>query len=197
MSDPYAYDTAGSPHARAAVAVWVSAGLLFVLSVCCAGMFGMLGAIPIGELKQMDEAGEVPPEMWDQLAEAQPHMPAVAVGLAVVTMLPAIALLILGFYVRGGRRGAMIAAQAICWVPFGLLVIYVLLSLPAVATTGVAGVVGLLPSLAVGGVLFWAIRSLRYALRSPVSAPGSPDALPPQVHRRGNSPDDDPWEHLL
>ncbi|MEM7626446.1 MAG: hypothetical protein AAF333_12690 [Planctomycetota bacterium] len=193
MTDPYSYPYAAPHYSRAAVAVWTSAGLLLIFSVCCVSLITMLAVIPVGELKQMDEAGDVSAEDWNQLAQAQPYMPAMALATAVFTILPAVALIVLGFYVRGGRRGAAVTAQVICWVPFGLVILQVVLSLPSVPTAGAAGILGLLPSLALGGVLFWAIKSLRQAQRTPAPAAYGTPGTPP----RGVSPDDDPWEHLL
>ncbi|MEL7087076.1 MAG: hypothetical protein AAGL98_01315, partial [Planctomycetota bacterium] len=151
----------------------------------------MLAAVPIGEMKRMEGMEDVPAETWKQMGQIQPYMAGAAVATTVLTVLPAAALLVLGFFVRRGRRGAAVAAQVLCWIPFGLVIVNLVLSLPAVATTGVAGVLGLLPSLALGGVLLWAIKSLRAALRSP-----DPDDAFDHPPRHG-SPDDDPWEHLL
>lgn len=193
MADPFSNPYAHSHYPRAALAVWVSAGLLLVLSVCCVGGMTMLAVVPLNDLKQMEGMEEVPAETWKQMEQAQPQMAGKAVAAAFTTLLPALTLLVLGFFVRNGRRGATITAQVLCWIVLTLLTLNLVFSLPAMTTAGVAGVLGLLTALALGGVLFWAIKSLRLALRSP--APGAADAFdhPPRV----GSPDDDPWEHLL
>ena len=189
--DPEIASVDTRPHHRhAATAVWCSAGLLLAASVCFGGSAAVLSVVSIPQLRQMEGASDVPAEVWDELAELQPHLAAAAVATGVLVFLPGLALLVLGFGVRAARRGRVIAAQACCGVPLTLLGLNLLISLPSAARGGGAGVLGLLPMLGLVAVLFWTVRRLGQAKRF-AGAPARPHTQP------GASPDDDPWEHML
>jgi hypothetical protein len=162
MSDPDLLP-AESIHRRAALFTWISGVVLLLLSTCCVGSMLALAAMPLDEVRQMDREGQLPAEAWDQLKQIKPYLPTAAAVLAVVGILPAAALIVLGFGVRRGKRGMTTAAWVIAWVALGLTGLNLLLSLPAVATTGASGLINLLPSVALAALLWWTVRWLAAA----------------------------------
>jgi len=207
--DPYAsYPPAGPgghrAGLRAAVAVWVSAGLLLLFSTCCVGVIAMVGVLPMDQLRQADQSGQVPAEMWDQLGQAQPYIPLVAGGLALVTVLPAVVLLILGFSVKTGKRGATLAALVLSIVALAGVGLFAVLSAVGSLQSGQIDICSLSLFGGLAACLGWSVVSLKKAL-AVASDPGSGDVFQPMHQHHGpqnfrgdgRSVDDDPWENSL
>jgi hypothetical protein len=176
---PLASDNTDSASRRAAVAVWVSGAVVLLISACGLASMAAMIATPAGELRQLDEAGQVPAETWAELEQLRPFLPTAAALLGGLVTLPALALIALGFGVRRGHPTAMRAASILLWVMLSFVGLNLVLSLPA-ALSG--GVLNLLPILAVSGLLWWCIRVLRQA-----KAAGATDTTQARL-------DLDPWE---
>ncbi len=109
---------------KAAVYVWLCAGLSLAMSCCC-----VLSAIGMKYLPKGELMRQVPADMpnRDMIEQVLPMM-AVAMGVAGVLLLliPAVVLGVLGFTVRSGNRGAAIASMVILGIQgaaIGLLVV--------------------------------------------------------------------------
>lgn len=177
-----ASDQTTATSRRAALATWVSGGVLLLLSTCCVGSLMLLGGSSMTELQQLDRDGQLPEEAWRQLQQIKPYLPVISAVLAATTMLPAAALLVLGFAVRKGAAGPTKAAWLICWAALILVGLNIFFSLPAVISSGPGGLLNLLPSIALGMLLWWAVTSLRRSRDDPAR-----DASPVDLDR-------DPWE---
>lgn len=209
IPDPYA-DDPGVPYVmhdprcrRAAVAVWVSAGLMLLGSICCVGVMGAMGVVPLDEFRAAEGMQDVPDELWDDFATARPYLPAMAIVTALFTVLPAMALLILGFSVKRGRRGATLWAMILSIALLAMLGLTVLMVLVGFAMSGSVDVCSLLPILGLAGAMAWAVVSLKGALAATraggggYSGAGHSGGGHSGGGRSGMSPDDDPWEHSL
>lgn len=187
----------GGRHRRAAIAVWVSASLLLLGSVCCVGLFAAMGLVPLHELRSAEGMEQVPAETWDEFERARPYLPVVAAVVGLFTVLPAAALLILGFPVARGRRGATMAAFILSIAALVVLGILMLVTLLGSVTSGGGNICGLIPILALVGGMVWCVVTLKAAL---AGAGFDPVAHSDPAHRHSGgqySPDDDPWEHSL
>lgn len=219
--DPYATYPASAPGGgpagraglRAAIAMWVTSSLFLIFSTCCVGGIAIMGAVPLDQIKQeMGESDQIPAEMWDQIGQVQPFMPVVAAVLALFTVLPAIVMLVLGFWVKNGSRGATITAMVFSIIALVGVGLMLLGSVASMVTTGQFDLCGtsLFMGLAAGFV--WCVLSLKKALaqtrprgdvfqpmhQHPTPAPGSPGSPGNRVPGNyGRSPDDDPWENSL
>lgn len=204
--DPYAsYPPAlpGESRAglRAAVAVWVSAGLLLVFSTCCVGSLAMVGLMPLDQLKQADQSGQVPAEMWDQIGQAQAYIPLVAGLLALVTVVPAIVMLVLGFSIKSGKRGATLTALILSIVALVGVGLMLLLAVFGSLQSGQIDICSLSLFGGLAACLVWCVTSLKKALAEAGPSFAGDVFQPMHQHPDRSSPrrslDDDPWENSL
>lgn len=169
---------------RAAVAVWAAAGVQLLVFGCYASLLAGLGAIPAQAIREgMSE--QVPADQLEQIIQNQPAMLVGAVVLTLLMVLPALALLVLGFYVRQRRRGAILAARVILFIQAGLVGLMLALNLAAGVTTG--DVVALVTAMVfLGGTLaliVWTLRALGAAAR--------------EANARHSYHDTEPWNSHL
>ncbi len=184
--DSYSHDTPVSEAARrAGRVVWIAAGVLLLGSMCCVSSFAVLGFTSLDQLRAQDTDGNVPAEAWEEMARLRPYFPVVAGVIALLTLLPAAVLLVLGFSIRRGSRGAMRAAYYVTAIPLGTLALMLVLMLLGIATQGAAALFNALPVMALVALLLWAFITLRRTLNAP--------AEPLPYGDDGG----DPWEHSL
>lgn len=204
--DPYAsYPSAvpGSGRAalRASIAVWVSASLLLLFSTCCVGSIAMLGLMPLDQLKQADRSGQVPTEMWDQIGQVQPYIPVIAAGLALITVLPAIVMLVLGFSVKKGKRGATMITFVLSIIALVGVGLFVLMALVGGLTSGQVDLCSLSLFVGLAACMVWCVLSLKKALAEAGPRVEGDTFQPMHQHANPASPrrsvDDDPWENSL
>jgi len=188
-----AYPQAPPTHRKAAIAVWVTAGVLLLFSTCCVGSLLMIGLMPIEELRAADTADQIPAEAWDQITQIRsaPEFKIIAIVLTLVVFAPAVALLVLGFSVRQGKP---VATRVAYWITLVLSVVVglsIVVSLPNLLRLGPSAIVDLLPSAALLGLLIWCTKTLQRSRAHPAAH------LDTQGSTEAASPDDDPWEHML
>ncbi|MEM6459279.1 MAG: hypothetical protein AAF710_07805 [Planctomycetota bacterium] len=169
-------------YGRAAVSVWVAAGLWLAVAGCCVLGVAVVGLVPLDEVRQQDTGGQVPPEVWDQLGQAQPVLPAAAAVIGLLTLVPAVVAVVLGFRVRRGGRGATRTCLVLAWIGLAVLGVSLLLSLPTVLRGGVCNV---LFTAGLTAVFVWCVVSLHRALQSG------------PVDLAGYDGSEDPWETRL
>lgn len=155
---PYAPPTYGddSPGARAAVYLWLCAGIQLALSACC-GLTGLI-LILVGtdELLQ-----QMPADMpnREQVVQMLPVMgPVFAIASVVFLLFPALAMGLLAFKVRSGSRGAILTSMIILGIQTVCLGLMTLVNLLGVAMT--RSLSDLLVILLMGGVLALFIKTL-------------------------------------
>ncbi|MEM6855865.1 MAG: hypothetical protein AAF593_15765 [Planctomycetota bacterium] len=213
--DPYAVypevqPGEGRAGLQAAIAVWVTSGLFFLLSTCCVFGIVMLGVLPMDQLQQADETGQLA-DMWDEISQVRPYMPVVGAVLALFTVLPAAVMFVLGFWVKGGSRGATITALIISIIGLVAVGLMLLLTVVGMVTSGQIDLCSVTLFLGLAGCFVWCVLSLKQALsqtsprgdvfqpmhQHPAPGPGSqtPGGQSAGGYRR--SPDDDPWENSL
>lgn len=208
--DPYATYPAVAPHGgraglRAAIAVWVTSSLFLIFSTCCVGGIAIMGAVPLDQIKQeMGESDQIPAEVWDQIGQVQPFMPVVAAVMALLTVLPAIVMLVLGFWIKSGSRGATITAMIISIIALAGVGLMLLGSVASMVTTGQFDICGMSLFMGLAASFVWCVLSLKKALaearpRGDVFQPMHQHPTPgsPASGNYGRSPDDDPWENSL
>ncbi len=148
---------------RAAVYVWLCAGVGFLMTCCCTLNAVAMILDPQTLIEQFPM--ELPPELKEM------DLPQLVVGMSVVLLIlyvvmllvPSAALTLLGFGVRNGRPGQTTAAK---WLTFYFVVlagIGVVLGLASMASTGV-NTVALVQLLIFGGWL-WLTLTTFSALR--------------------------------
>ncbi len=172
------------PARRAAWAVWIAAGLVFLLSGCCVSGMAQLTRVSAAEFaKLVDPGGQLPAGMLPQM---QAVMPTAAALVAALTTLPAGVLLILAF---GVRRGGWRALWHTRWLTTALLWLAGLgtvLSLPILLGGGLAGVLNFMLNAGVAALLFRALRAVRAAQAAALDQEDDDDYLD----------DHDPWEPM-
>lgn len=136
---------------KAAVYLWFSAGLQFVISCCC-GLTG-LGLMLMSNAEIMENMPRDIPNREEAL-KMLPYMgPAMAIGSVVLLFLPALVLSILAFWVRSGGRAATIIALLILSIQclgLGLMIlnyIIALLTFQSVAILFMLAVMGAIMAL--------------------------------------------------
>lgn len=155
----------------AAVAVWVAGAVQLLMFGCCGlGMFAA-GSVPPEEFQKL-LSESLPPDQMEALA---PHLPAlqtatfiVSIFIGLLLVLPALVMLYLGFGVRRGHRGKMLAAQIIATVTAAVAALLLLVMLLQAVSLGALG--SAIFNLALMGgllaVLIWAIIATRRARRA-------------------------------
>ncbi|MFW6058781.1 MAG: hypothetical protein ACODAQ_01280 [Phycisphaeraceae bacterium] len=135
------------------MACWIAGGIEVVLFGCCAAGLLVIGFVSPAQLQQQ---GELPPGVTaGQVLLAMRWLAGI---LAVVMVLPGLVLLYLGFAVRQGGRGAMLAAGVILIVQAALIGVLTLLSVVGGLMTGdlLGTLVNLLLFGGVTALLIWA-----------------------------------------
>jgi len=156
-----------APSRRAATAVWITGGLLLFVSACCAATFVVAGSIPLDQLREQTSTQQIPAETWEQIEVLQPMFALIAVGIVTGGVLPAAALLVLGFYVRRHRRGAIITSLILTLLLLACTGFIALSNILSIATGAGGGVLGLLPILGLIALIVWTASCLRHALAAP------------------------------
>lgn len=175
------------PYERAALSVWASGAIWIMLAGCCSA--GMVAAtlLPIDQLRAQDAAGEIPDETWEQFAQfqSQPGIPAFLAVLVTLCLLPGLALLVLGFFVKKRHQGSALAALIVTYGMAGIVGLMTLSGLVSVLSGQVTALITLVPVMAALALMIWSIGTLRKAR----AAPTTPLYDTPPGH--------DPWEHML
>lgn len=157
----YSSRTVTPPHTTALM-VWI-------VGAVCVVVFGLcsVATLALAILQPAEVMSQFPSEQIEALRIGLWLMP---VCMSVFFILPGIALLVLGFGVRAGKRGSIVAAVSIVWTQAGLLGILLMLNLIG------AGVSGDLLGLLINFVVFGAILALfvTTALKLHATRPGKP-----------------------
>ena len=191
--DPYRSVNEAS-GGRAAIATWVAAGAVLLLFGCCSGLFTFLAVTSLDDLRRMSGPEGMSAEQMEAMKQVKPvAIPFVAATLLVM-VLPALIALVLGFFVNGGKRWAILAVLGIFAVQ---AVLVLLMLLAAVLGSVLSGdVVSAVMVLVLWGGLFallcWPVVqlwSLRRDEGGSVRAPTMPVGYAP--------PADEPWNQHL
>lgn len=173
---PSSEPSSDSRSGGAAVACWVAGGVELAVMGCCMLTMLLISFASPAQLQQADLPQGVTP---GQLAVAARW---IAGLLAVLMVVPGLVLLYLGFAVRQGRRGAMLAAGVILIVQAAVVAVLALLSILGSAMTG--DVLGLALNVVVlGGVTALLVWAAWRVLRARLGAAGN----------GGIDIDDEPW----
>jgi hypothetical protein len=148
------------PARRASWLMFVLGGILLALGACCVG---------VGALAPWDQ---LPPESLAQMqqmeSQAGVSVSALMIVMGVLSGLPGLVLLVLGFFVRSGGLGSLITALVVTALML-LVLLAMLLNAIVHAASGGAGVVDaaagigfvLLILAAFGLLLAWLIQAIR------------------------------------
>ena len=186
-SDPPDSDAVWEPGAsqptvrgRAARFIWIVAAIVLVLFGGCAGVLGVISAIPRDQMVQqmVEQNPDLPAEQVELLHTAAP---ALAVVVSLLFVLPAVVLVFAGFAIRRGRPWGHWTAIVILALYVALLGVWLVRSLIALTTAG--ALVELVLALAVIGsllaLMFYTLRLLWQARRQP---PGDDEIEPWNRH---------------
>ena len=122
---------------KAAVYVWLCAGLSLLTACCCVFTALGLAIVPTDELIRQLPA-DLPNR--EQVIQALPTLGVVMGIFGVLLMLiPAVTLGLLGFPVRSGSRGASIASMIVLGIQAGVLGLMLLTILAGVLINGAVG----------------------------------------------------------
>lgn len=199
--NPYAdYPASGAGPQReglnAAIAVWISATLFLILATCCSAVIGMIGVVPMDQFRQSPGAEDVPAEAWDQIATIQPYAAVIAIVLALLTVVPALAMIILGFSVKSSKRGATIVTLILACLALLIMGLMFLITVINMVTSGAIDICSLSLFGGMTGCWVWCVLSLKKALS--VTGQIVTDGINPGYGTNyGRSGDDDPWENSL
>ena len=148
-------------YRSASTAVWLAAGLVFLLSSCCVTGMAQLARVSPGQFAStVDPGGQLPAGTLPQLQAVM--VPAAAL-LGVLTVVPAGVLLWLGFGVRQGRERALWHARWLTTALLWLAGLSTVLALPMLLSGGLAGLLNFLLNFATAGLLFRALHRVRAA----------------------------------
>lgn len=158
-----------------------SAVLVWITGAACVGLFGLCSAatLLIAILEPAEVMSQLPAEQIEAMRVGLWVMP---VCMSVVFVLPGLVLVVLGFGIRAGKRGAIVSAIAILWAQAALLGLILVLNLVGTVLTG--DLVGLLFNLVIFGAMLALIVAT--ALKLHATRPGGPQANP-----------DEPWNSHL
>jgi len=178
-----AFDSAQrTPASRAAIAVWIAAGVELALFGCCGVLFALIATVlPASDFAEAAAAAQASP------SQVRVMLWVGVVLVSVVMVVPGFVLLGLGFPVRAGKRAAMIAAAVMLLVQAALLAGFTLLQVVASAAMGEL-LAGLLQTVVRGpavAVLVWAVVEVLRAWRS---AGGGGSGAVPMREDAWNSP---------
>jgi len=183
------------PRPRAAAAVWVAAAGLLLVGGCLSTSLAAIALVPADTLAANPAVAAMPEADRAQLLQMRTAAGPAALGAALVLVLPAAALLALGFGVRRGIARAAFTTRLVC------LVLMVLLGVWTVAA--LAGGPAALPmALVQAGVvaLLWRARRRlhpdRFGSHGIVGTAAGAPAIGVS-DRRGLDGDNDPWDALL
>ena len=169
---------------RAAWAVWIAGGFVFLLSGCCVTSVAVSSQLPPDQFaKAVDPTGRVPATVLPQL---QSMMLTAAVVVGAVTVVPALLLLWLGFGVRDGRPRPLYHAR---WIVILLLCLSgasTMVMLAVALGSGPGGVVQVLLHGGMAVLLFRALLGVRAAQAAAEGGPVDEDY--------DEDEDRDPWE---
>lgn len=159
-----------------------SAILVWITGAACVGLFGLcsVATLLIAILEPAEVMSQLPAEQIEAMRIGFWVMP---ICMSVLFVLPGLVLVVLGFGVRAGKRGAIVSAISILWTQAALLGLILTLNLAATLLTG--DLVGLLFNLVIFGAMLALIVAT--ALRLHATRPGGSRANP-----------DEPWNsHLV
>lgn len=151
---------------RAAVYVWLCAGLCLALACCCGMSVVGMTMLPTSEIMS-----QIPADMpnRDQIQQLLPVM-AVVMGIVAVVFLliPGIVLAILGFPIRAGGRPSAITAMIILGIQALVLGLITLMNLLGVIISRSLGdLIGVFILAGVVALFVLALSALWASLRSP------------------------------
>ncbi len=98
----------GEAARRASLFLWIAGGIEVLAFGCCSALLGVYSAMPLSMIQQA-MAGQ-PQQMRDQFEQVHPYFLHLAAGALILGFFPGLLLVLLGFAVRSGHRGATIVA---------------------------------------------------------------------------------------
>jgi hypothetical protein len=137
------------------------AGTLMILLGCLGMTCGGLGLLLALNWEKV--LALYPPEMRSQLQAAA--TPRQILGQQIVTLLVALLFIVLGIFVRGGRRMAMVLGTILTGLMLLLCALAVVGSIVAMSTGNSLGGANICVAVVVGGVMLWQLLWLIGALR--------------------------------
>ena len=156
---------AAASHASAAVWLWVIGALEIVVFSCLAMLFAAFGAMAWSEMEQTLAAQNMSDGMVEQSHSVHAHAGKLAVGMAVVGILPGLAYLVRGVLGRGGGGRAGMVASVLLLTQVVVVAAYGGLSVIGALASGQPGMVTMMV-LVYGtpvALLVMALRSVRAA----------------------------------
>ncbi len=158
---------------RGAGYVWICAGLSLAMSCCC-----VLSALGMSMLPRDEIMRQLPADLpnRDQFEQMLPMLAALmgAVGVLVL-LIPAVVLGVLGFKVRSGGRGAVVASMVILGLQGAALALVILINLVGVLVNrSIGDLIGVILMAAILAVYIKALAALWAALN-----PRSDSGMPP------------------
>lgn len=98
---------------RASVFLWIAGAIEVLLMGCMAAALFVATIMPMEQIIEHGRATEQQAQEIRQLKDTPGLITATCIGIVVLGVLPGAAYLVLGFFVRLGKRGAMAMAQAL------------------------------------------------------------------------------------
>lgn len=95
------------PAGRAAVQLWILAAVELVMFGCLSATASLLAFIPETEIRKALQPGQVSEEQMQMFLQAKEMAIPVALTILILGLIPAIAYVILGFFVRLSRPNAI------------------------------------------------------------------------------------------
>jgi hypothetical protein len=124
---------------RAAVFLWILGGVGVLMWTCLGGTLLWMGLTSRATLERVIQVQLMRPEQREAYAlllEYKPQLPVLGTAVLILGVLPALAGIILAFFVRGQRRGAILAALLVVGFQTMLLVLYLVGSIAQGAAAG-------------------------------------------------------------
>lgn len=100
-------DSMTQPAGRAAIQLWILAIVELLMFGCLSATFGVFAALPESVIRNALPPGQITEEQLQTLLEAKGMAVAIALTLFVLGVIPAIAYVVLGFFVRLSKPGAI------------------------------------------------------------------------------------------
>ena len=112
---------------RASVLIWVIAGLELLMGGCLACAFGAIVLTPTDQIIQQAQGQFT----LDQISEIKDKAPAITIGVVILTVVPAVCYLVLGFFIRRGNKVSIWIAAILTLaqtIILGLMTVFVVIN---------------------------------------------------------------------
>ena len=181
----------------AAISTWISGVLLLLLSTCCVSSLVYVSTFSVDQLQQIFATEDLPEDYWENYSSFKSSLPVIIGLVAILTVIPSILLLILGFGVKKNNRLATVCSLIITSLALLIFGLFSVAGFFSVLATGQRDWSPILVMLLLCVILLWSVTALIKSLTQANRMTSSHQYAHVATENMNRSPDDDPWENSL